>query len=387
LDPDGYYARLGLDEAATPAEINAAWRAKARVLHPDVPGTGNTAAFLALREAYDILSNPARRERYDRAARQAAAASEPEVAVTSRPRYASRPYAPRQPHVPRPPYTQAAAVPPSRLPGLPVLVWAGLGAFLVLCVTQAVIHLRTVPPVVRADIRPNAVTVAPLSQSDHDAVLYGPAPARLPGVPNFYVTPAGGPAMLYRLDRESSRLVPESQIPPFSSVQAVRLYRQNGLLEVMADNDTTGFIQAGRLAPGNAEAAHRAYCSYNAGPVPSDGEVLERRGRGSATLGIDNRAIQPAVVKLRDVTGSVALSVFLGPGGHADIGGIPAGTYRTDYAIGELWSRACGTFAAGMRAMRMDDAVTIPSEGNLVISNDMSGGAARDIPDALFEER
>ncbi len=39
------------------ASIVAAYRAKARLLHPDVPGTGDAEAFVAVKQAYDMLSN------------------------------------------------------------------------------------------------------------------------------------------------------------------------------------------------------------------------------------------------------------------------------------------------------------------------------------------
>ena len=83
LDPDGYYAQLGLTPDASRDAVVAAYRTKARLLHPDVPGTGNAAAFLALKQAYDMLSNQDRRAGYDRGARAAAmAAIQPEVFPT-----------------------------------------------------------------------------------------------------------------------------------------------------------------------------------------------------------------------------------------------------------------------------------------------------------------
>ena len=44
LDPEGFYAVLGLDPAASPEAITAAFRRKARQVHPDVPGTGDASA-------------------------------------------------------------------------------------------------------------------------------------------------------------------------------------------------------------------------------------------------------------------------------------------------------------------------------------------------------
>ncbi len=68
-DPQGFYQRLDLNSTAPADAIHAAYRRKARLLHPDIPVTGSVAAFVALKEAYDVLSDPLRRAAYDRAAR------------------------------------------------------------------------------------------------------------------------------------------------------------------------------------------------------------------------------------------------------------------------------------------------------------------------------
>ena len=95
LDPEGFYARLGLEPAATQAAVAAAYRAKARVLHPDVPATGNAATFVAVKQAYDVLSNRDRREAYDRQARDVVTKSKPIVT-----RQAEWPSAPPSPYPP-----------------------------------------------------------------------------------------------------------------------------------------------------------------------------------------------------------------------------------------------------------------------------------------------
>ncbi|WP_017930087.1 DnaJ domain-containing protein [Robiginitomaculum antarcticum] len=46
---------LGLTPHAREAQIRAAWRAKAKLLHPDSP-YGNAAAFLEAKAAYDVLT-------------------------------------------------------------------------------------------------------------------------------------------------------------------------------------------------------------------------------------------------------------------------------------------------------------------------------------------
>jgi hypothetical protein len=64
---DDLYAELGVDRAATREEIAAAFRARARDLHPDIhPGdTPAAERFKRVSMAYGVLSDPARRARYD----------------------------------------------------------------------------------------------------------------------------------------------------------------------------------------------------------------------------------------------------------------------------------------------------------------------------------
>src|ERR1700733_15007334 len=92
LDPEDYYGRLGLKPAATQMEIVAAFRGKARLLHPDVPKTGDTGAFVAVKQADDVLSNRERRAAYDRQAKEAAREKiKPEVIVVRRAAYSPDP--------------------------------------------------------------------------------------------------------------------------------------------------------------------------------------------------------------------------------------------------------------------------------------------------------
>ncbi len=375
LDPEGHYACLGVEPSASQAAIVTAYRAKARVLHPDVPNTGNAAAFVAVKRAYDVVSNPRLRAAYDRAA---AAVDDDDGIEVIEPAVV----------VVRPAEYQPASMPPWRtwFADLPVMVWAGLATFLCLCLYEATSHLLAPAQVPNAGIRPNAATVQPLSPSASRAVLYGPTPVRLGGTPNFYVRPSGTPAILWRMDNDHNNLAPIGQLPPFSVVQAVRLVRQNGMLEVVVNDQMHGFISADHLTPGDAAAAKSAYCGYNAGPIPYDGELLERRGYGNATLAVENRAVQPAVVKLRDAKGSVAVAVFLGPGAQADLHQLPDGLYRTDFAIGELWSRGCNMFAAGMRAWRMNDAIKLPGEPRLILAPDGQTPGAGNISDQAFQQ-
>ena len=62
-----YYETLGVSKTATDDEIRSAFRKLARKHHPDVAKDKKTAEekFKQINEAYEVLSDPEKRARYD----------------------------------------------------------------------------------------------------------------------------------------------------------------------------------------------------------------------------------------------------------------------------------------------------------------------------------
>lgn len=67
MEYQDYYKVLGVSKTATPEEIRSAFRKKAREHHPDVAKDKVKGAekFKEVNEAYEVLSDPAKRAKYD----------------------------------------------------------------------------------------------------------------------------------------------------------------------------------------------------------------------------------------------------------------------------------------------------------------------------------
>lgn len=64
-NPDRLYAVLGLGIDATQDEIKKAYRALSKEHHPDKNGGKHSEEFIAVQEAYEVLSDPVKKHKYD----------------------------------------------------------------------------------------------------------------------------------------------------------------------------------------------------------------------------------------------------------------------------------------------------------------------------------
>ena len=65
LDVPNYYEFLQISPNAEPETIHRVYKFLAARLHPDNPETGDADKFFLLKQAYDVLSHPGRRAKYD----------------------------------------------------------------------------------------------------------------------------------------------------------------------------------------------------------------------------------------------------------------------------------------------------------------------------------
>ena len=385
FDPQGYYARLGVAASSEPEVITAAYRRIARVVHPDVPGTGDATAFLALKQAYDVLIHPDRRAAYDRMAkfdmpRTRAAGVAPGFRQWDPVDGGAHEIDP----MPFPDIPAAPARHP-RLTDLPAPVWAAMAALVVAGTVEVGSRLLFPPkPGAVGTIPALARDVPPPGPSDPPPATFGAAPVRLAGEPNLYVLPSASPVTLWRLDDARHGMVPWGQLPPFSAIQGLRIDKQTGMVEVRVTETANGYVTSGLVTPGTAATAAGAWCTYHAGLAPQNGEILTRAGEGKGRLRLENRSAQPLVVKLRGGDGGVTASIFLTPGGQTTAEGLREDHVRVEYATGEVWSRACHGFTAGMRAQVLAGGLTIGQTSGLTVPP-VGGTPPAELPDQAFE--
>ena len=209
--------------------------------------------------------------------------------------------------------------------------------------------------------------------------------ARPQGQTDHFVLPGLGATTVWQDDPQRGGLHPMARLRAFAPVHVLGVGPDRRLTAIQLAGGAIGFVASVRLAAGDPQAARLAFCADRAGPPPANGEVLSRRGGGPGWVSVADRDLEPAVVKLRDSAGRVVGSVYLAPGGQAVLRGLPAGPWRVDFAVGELWSRPCARFAAGERAQRFR--FPLGSGSILAIPPDLPPQAMPvDIPDPVFAQ-
>ena len=231
LDPKGYYALLGVGPDSPVSAIHAAFRRKAKLLHPDVPTTGNLGAFLRVKEAYEVLSDGLRRNEYDRLARSA------QIRTGINAAWDVDYNSPRQWAGYDPPRDEfRASLPPDPPPPEPfvmpirplVLVWGSVGLIVVAAICGAVWQLTRPLPVPQYNVSvlsPGAFLAEP--PAEPPGIAANPSP----GVPH-YIQAIAGTATFWRYDDSVHQYRPAGALQAFTPLKMVRLVAHGALAEV-----------------------------------------------------------------------------------------------------------------------------------------------------------
>jgi hypothetical protein len=207
-----------------------------------------------------------------------------------------------------------------------------------------------------------------------------------PGTPE-YVLPVVGTAILWRYDAIDHHFRPNGRLAPFTPLALLRPVAHGSLAEVRLADDRVGYIYPHLLAPGDAGEASRARCIYDAGAPPRSGERLDAqtledpsaqmvKAPSPSRVTVINGSDAAAVFLLRAADGAAA--IYVAPHAQAVVTGLPSRRWRVEYAVGDLWSRSCFRFMAGMRAQRLPDQ---PLRDTYVLPL----VRATDIPDEAFQ--
>jgi curved DNA-binding protein CbpA len=136
-------------------------------------------------------------------------------------------------------------------------------------------------------------------------------------------------------------------------------------------------------AAAEARQAAVATCTH----APADGEVLlGELGQAAAAghrLEITNGSDGPTIIKVRDAdTGRVRVAFFVSQGGHADVGPLPDGAFRIQYAVGPTLAPDCKTFTTIASAAEFPNTETLKKEyrEGSVVTQRLSY-ALRSVPD------
>jgi curved DNA-binding protein CbpA len=135
----------------------------------------------------------------------------------------------------------------------------------------------------------------------------------------------------------------------FATVQVMDAVAGGEWARILTATGVTGYVPSRFLFAGPGNVPKSRWCTDARGEPPRNGEILLRRTGGEHRLEVKNAVGRDVVVRLKTPSGRTLLAFFLAAQSTAVINAIPDGNFRTVFATGRDYSRACGTFLEDMR--------------------------------------
>ena len=351
-DPLGYYSILGVEPNCGQAAIKTAFRNRAKILHPDVSGTGNDTLFQAAKKAYDILQNSETRAQYDGLRR--AISNKADTPVIKARRWGleislgaavvtlaivlivSLNSNPIFPQLQRIQMIQEGA---SRTGGTS----GNVG--------QANTDVTVQPPTVRTQ---RGETPAPTYMTTQENACERISSGATRGSTMQYVSPDVGSVNRWYW-QPGKGWIKGSLIAPFTNVSVLAHVPETQLVEVCLTTGIKTYIYSHHLLLGGADVARRGYCVFADGSRVKNNEFLRRSGLGPHQITIRNLGTTPAVAVMRALTGQVSVALYVDAQSTGFIPNFPSGTYRLEFSSGRIWSRKCGQFFDDRRNQRFPE--------------------------------
>lgn len=130
---------------------------------------------------------------------------------------------------------------------------------------------------------------------------------------------------------------------PGTPPAAVAPARSTGRAAEVAAAGSGSGDRAGAEGDAGEKAVSSGGCAGDRGR-PAHGSALIPV-RGPHALTVENGTAEDAAVKLKRPDGTDAAGVYVHPRSTARLDGVPDGTYRVVFALGEAWSSTCRRFA------------------------------------------
>ena len=371
MRPHTHYDTLKVAKNAPFAVIKAAYKVLAQQHHPDRnPNDLEAAKFMSLlNQAYDVLSNPERRQQYDAALRKMEGEAVPPTPTPPKqptPSSASKPNSPKAAGASQSSGNKATAntstsmSSSSLLPKNSVAIVGALLFFVALFKISAswqqhnvVQESRQKVPSTTPPASPKS-PLAPALQANPPADPLPPVPSHSTSLPKLDSTSISNFGLTATVSSEQLNV----RNGPGTNFDVIGKLSQGVPVVIRGDEQGSwiAIVYGAETGYVNKKLLDFKRSTVTAAPMecqvkrPPLGTVLLRNGTGPHQLQVQAPFDSDVYVKLKNIAGNTVFAGFVTQGQSFTFEGIPDGSYQAWFATGRNFSDACHRFMTNMAA-------------------------------------